>query len=204
MGFDVLLFIILGAKQSEGYSKLLVELTSSLGPSHSPQTARPVVLQDSRLGLIICQLYPIDDDMEIYCKEYESDVQSRIAGAKNTMLAMATPLESAPLSSQKSKSVSVPEVKKADIEDTNQKAGLLVGLLAVRALNPTVALLSKFPWLVDVRTEIADLLIRILKVSLSPLYESLLITKERNPSLRIPKHGTGYPESVILHPKSPF
>jgi THO complex subunit 2 len=29
-------------EQSEGYSKLLVELTSSFGPSHSPQTARPV------------------------------------------------------------------------------------------------------------------------------------------------------------------
>src|SRR6266571_5009390 len=29
-------------EQSEGYSKLIVELTSSLGPSHSPQTGRPV------------------------------------------------------------------------------------------------------------------------------------------------------------------
>lgn len=29
-------------EQSEGYSKLIVELSSSLGPSHSPQNGRPV------------------------------------------------------------------------------------------------------------------------------------------------------------------
>src|SRR4051812_29239474 len=28
-------------EQSEGYSKLLIELTSNLGPPHSPQTGRP-------------------------------------------------------------------------------------------------------------------------------------------------------------------
>ena len=100
--------------------------------------------------------------MENSRKEYESDVHTRIAGAKNTMLAMAAPLESSPSSSQKSKPIPLPEVKKAEIKDTNQKAGLLVGLLVVGALEPAVALLSKFPWLVDVRTEIADLLIRIL------------------------------------------
>jgi hypothetical protein len=35
-----------------------------------------------------------------YRKEYESDVHTRIAGAKNTMLAMAAPLESAPFFSE--------------------------------------------------------------------------------------------------------
>ena len=55
-------------------------------------------LRGSRLDLIICQLYLVDDDMEMYRKEYKSDVQSRIAGAKNTMLAMAAPLESVPSS----------------------------------------------------------------------------------------------------------
>jgi THO complex subunit 2 len=135
--------------------------------------------------------------MEVY-RNYESDVQSRIAGAKNTraMLAMAAPLEFAPSSSQKSKLISVPEVKKADIKD--QKAGLLEGLLAVGALRPAIALLSKFPWL---GTEIADLLICVLKVSLSPLYDSLLITKERNPSFTHPKARYGL--SGISYPSPP-
>ena len=142
--------------------------------------------------------------MESYRKEYESDFQSRIAGAKNTMLAMAAPLESGPSSSQKSKLAPVPDVKKVDIKETNQKAALLVALLAVGALKPAVALLSKFPWLVDVRTEIADLLIRILKVSLSPLYESLLITKERNPSFTHPKARFGLSGINYPPPRKPI
>ena len=145
------------------------------------------------------QLYPNDQDMEIYHKEYESEVQTRIAGAKNSMLAMAAPLESGPSSSQsKTKSPAVPEPRKIETKDTNQKAGLLIGLLAVGALKPGIVILSKFPWLVDARPEIADLMIRILKVSLSPLYESLLITKERNPSFTHPK--SRYGPSGISYP----
>ena len=48
---------------------------------------------------------------------------------------MAAPLDSAP-SSQNFKPVPVPEVRKAEIKDTNQKAGLLMGLLAVGAMKP--------------------------------------------------------------------
>jgi len=110
------------------------------------------------------QLYPVDEDVENSRKEYESDVHTRIARAKNTILVIAAPLESFPSSSQKSKTNPPPEVKKPQIKDTNQKAGLLVGLLVVEALEPAVALLSKFLWLVDVRTEITNLLIHILKV----------------------------------------
>jgi len=95
----------------------------------------------SQIELIFCQLYPIDSDMENYRKDYEPDVHTRIAWAKNTMLAMAAPLESVPSSSQKSKPVPNPEVKRAEVKNTNQKAGLLVGLL------------------VDVRSEIPGLLI---------------------------------------------
>lgn len=161
-------------------------------------------LHASQVELIFCQLYPIDEDMEKYRKDYESDVHTRIAGAKNSMLAMAAPLESVPSSSQKSKPIPNPDVKRAEVKDTNQKAGLLVGLLAVGALKPAVALLSKFPWLVDVRSEIADLLIRILKVSISPLYESLLITKERNPSFAHPKARHGLSGISYPPPRKPI
>lgn len=137
------------------------------------------------------QLYPKDEEMEIYHKEYESEVQSRIAGAKNSMLAMAAPLESGSSSSQPKPKAAPPEMKKVETKDVNQKAGLLIALLAVGALKPAISILSKFPWLVDSRPEIADLILRILKVSISPLYEAQLVTKERNPSFTHPKARYG-------------
>jgi len=136
------------------------------------------------------------------CKqEYDADVQSRIAGAKNSMLAMAAPLESSgpPSSRSKAPSTPAPEIKKVEPKDTNQKAGLLATLLAVGSLKPAIAILSKFPWLVDARPEIADLMIRVLKVSVSPLYESLFVTKERNPSFTHPKARYG-PSGVTYPP----
>jgi THO complex subunit 2 len=146
------------------------------------------------------QLYPKDEEMEKYHEEYESEVQSRLAGAKNSMLAMAAPLESGPSSLHpKTKTVPPPETKKVETKDTNQKAGLLAALLAMGALKPAVNTLSAFPWLVDSRPEIADLIIRILKVSISPLYECQLVTKERNTSFTHPKARYG-PSGVSFPP----
>ncbi|CAA7260264.1 unnamed protein product [Cyclocybe aegerita] len=158
-----------------------------------------------REGFITLEdLYPHlslkDEGMDTFKQEYASEVQARIAGAKNSMLAMAAPLESGTSSSQsKSKApVAAPEPKKAEVKDNNQKAGLLISLLSVGALKPAIAIMTKFPWLVDARPEIADLMIRVMKVSLSSLYESALITKERNPSFTRPRarygpSGVNYP-----------
>lgn len=124
--------------------------------------------------------------------EYMASIQAKISGAKISPLAMAAPLgESGGSSSQKPKAAQSVEPKKLDSKDKNQKLGLLSALLAVGALKPALAMLSKFPWLVDVSPEIADLLIRVLKVSLSPLYESLIITKERNLSFLQPRPRYG-------------
>lgn len=127
-------------------------------------------------------------------KLYMADVQSRIAGAKISQLAMAAPLESSTTSHPKQKATPpAAEQKKATEpkDPPSQKAGLLVALLSIGALKPAIAIMSKFPWLVDAQPEIADLMLRVLKHSLSPLYESALVTKERNPSFTQPRARFG-------------
>lgn len=135
---------------------------------------------------------PNDEDMDKVHKEYLAVVKARISGAKVSQLAMAAPLESSASSQPKAKLPSLVETKKAsEPKDINQKVGLLAALLSVGALKPSLAILSKFPWLVDARPEIADLIIRIMKHSISSLYESSLVLKERNPSFNQPRARYG-------------
>ncbi|KAH9077515.1 transcription factor/nuclear export subunit protein 2-domain-containing protein [Lactarius deliciosus] len=134
-------------------------------------------------------LTPTDDDLETKgYKAYLATIDARIDNAKVSQLALAAPLES---SSQPSSSRLVPppppEVKKPPTsteprDPPNQKVGLVVALLSVGALRPALALLTKFSWLVDAYPEIADLLIRVMKHSLTSLYDQHLVTKPRNPS----------------------
>ncbi|KAF7355034.1 THO complex subunit 2 [Mycena sanguinolenta] len=148
------------------------------------------------------QLSPGDADMDQVNKDYLADVQTRISGAKVSALALAAPLtqDGGPsLPSAKTKASATEQKKAADPKKTpNQKVGLLTALLSVGALKPALAIMSKFPWLVDAHPEIADLMLRVLKLSISPLYESLLVTKERNPSFNQPRArygttGVSYP-----------
>lgn len=107
-------------------------------------------------------------------KAYLANVESRIAGAKVSQLAMAAPLESGGSSSQKARAAApVPDPKEEAKEMPNQKLGLLNALLAVGALRPAISILSKFPWMVDAYPQIADLMLRVLKHSIQPLYATL-------------------------------
>src|SRR5882762_1550890 len=140
---------------------------------------------------------PDDAEMEKVHKDYETKVKERISGAKISQLAMAAPLESASMSSSSSKPrPSTPAESKKPAETVTsppQKIGLLSALLAVGALRPAIAIMSKFPWAVDAYPEIADLMLRIMKHSISPLYESTMVTKERNLSFTQPRarYGAG-------------
>ena len=139
-------------------------------------------------------------------KNYLADVQSRISGAKTSQLAMAAPLESGSSSQSKSKAATPTDQKKPpEIKDLpNQKFGLLAGLLAVGALRPAFAIMSKFPWAVDAQPEIADLMLRVMKVSLSTLYESSFVTKERNPSFTQPRARYGTAGLCYPPPRKPL
>lgn len=106
-------------------------------------------------------------------KQYHVTVDSRITGAKVSMLAMAAPLESTGTSSSKPPQSTPAEAKKPEVKEIpNQKLGLMHALLSLGALRPAIALLSKFPWMVDASPELADLLLRVLKHSIAGLYES--------------------------------
>ncbi|KAH7888047.1 transcription factor/nuclear export subunit protein 2-domain-containing protein [Phlebopus sp. FC_14] len=132
-------------------------------------------------------LAPSDQDMNSHHNDYLEQVQQRIAGAKISQLAMAAPLESTS-SGPKARAEPGEEVKKpATFKAPNQKAGLVGALLSVGALRPAITILSKFPWLVDAHVELADLMLRVLKHSISPLYDSSFNLKERNASFTQPR-----------------
>jgi THO complex subunit 2 len=147
-----------------------------------------------KLLTIALQLSPTDEDMEKVHKTYLEQVQTKIADAKISQLAMAAPLESGS-SPPKPKTVPPPstDTKKApDLMDPPcQKIRLLNALLSVGALRPAIAILSEFPWIVDSNPEIADLLIRVLKHSISYLYDTVLVTKERSSGFTQPKARFG-------------
>lgn len=137
--------------------------------------------------------------MEKCRQEYLANVQARIAGAKSSMLAMAAPLESGTLQQSKTSTAAPSETKKPDWKVSNQRVGLLTSLLAIGALRPAIAIMSKFPWIVDAYPEVADLMLRIVKVSISPLYSSMAVVKEHNPSFSHPKVRFG-PSGIIPPP----
>lgn len=126
---------------------------------------------------------------EVEHKAYLASVQSRINAVKySSALAMAAPLESRSRSSatttdSKKPTASASEPKRIP----NQKLGILSALLGIGALRPALAILSKHRWMVDAHPEIADLLLRILRHSVDPLYQSNQVHKERSPSYTQPK-----------------
>ena len=107
---------------------------------------------------------------------------------------MAAPLESSSSLSSKAKSSAngaSDAASKVETKDApTQKAMMAIALLSVGDLRPALSMLTIFPWLVDVHREIADLLLRVLKTSIAPLYESTNVKnnwKGRNPSFGQPR-----------------
>ncbi|KAK0191289.1 transcription factor/nuclear export subunit protein 2-domain-containing protein [Armillaria mellea] len=170
------------------------------GPDVSEQTPRNLYLTAALLirekFIVLEDLYPhlslSDADMEQSHQAYLADIKSRIAAAKISQLAMAAPLESTPSSSKAKASTPAEQKHENEFKDRyTQKSGMIAALLAVGAMKPALWLLSKFPWMVDAQPEIADLMIRIMKLSIQPLYDSILVTKERNPSFLQPRARYG-------------
>lgn len=144
------------------------------------------------------QLSPVDEDMDSYHKDYLDQVHQRVADAKITQLAMAAPLESTN-SGPKARSEPEEETKKAlDLKPPNQKAALVCALLSVGALRPAFAILTKFPWFVDGHVELADLVLRILRHSIGPLYDVAFVVKERNPSFTQPRARYGSTGGLLM------
>ncbi|KAI0082601.1 hypothetical protein K474DRAFT_1655406 [Panus rudis PR-1116 ss-1] len=137
-------------------------------------------------------LSPNEAGMDDLHKKYLDSVETRISNAKISQLALAAPLESSN-SASKSRAATQTETKKTPepAEVPNQKLGLLHALFSIGALRPAIGFLSRFPWFVDAYPEIADLVIRILKHSITPLYESNLAPKTKATSFTQPRARYG-------------
>ncbi|KAG7448931.1 uncharacterized protein BT62DRAFT_653210 [Guyanagaster necrorhizus] len=177
------------------------------GPDVSEPTPRNLYLTSALLirenFITLEDLYPHlslpDADLERSHEAYLADIKSRIAAAKVSQLAMAAPLESTPSSSKTKASTPAEQKHENEFKDRyTQKSGMIAALLAVGAIRPALWLLSKFPWMVDAQPEIADLMICIMKLSIQPLYDSILVTKERNPSFLQPR--TRYGTTGVTQP----
>ena len=143
------------------------------------------------------QITPDDAGFQDIHKKYLASIDTRISGAKISQLAMAAPLESGHSSKSRPPPPPPPpppvEVRKSQESEEipNQKLGVLNALLSVGALRPAIALISKYPWIVDASPEIADLMLRILKHSISPLYATHAPTKEWMHSFNKPRARYG-------------
>ncbi|KAL6309570.1 transcription factor/nuclear export subunit protein 2-domain-containing protein [Sparassis latifolia] len=189
---------VLGFKFSHYQSPEVSEITP-----HSLFLMTAILVREGFITLedVYAHISPTDEDMDNWRKEYLATVDARISGAKISQLAMAAPLESGTQSSKSRPAVSSEPKRTSETKEVpNQKLGLLNALLSVGALRPAVAILSKFPWLVDAFPEVADLMLRILKLSLSALYDSTQPTKERNASFTQPRARFG-PTGVVAAPE---
>lgn len=126
-----------------------------------------------------------------FYQKYTDKIKARVSASSMNALAMSAPLESGPPSSRARTSTSVlvdeQDTLKPVKEEQDQKAMLCIALLSVGALRPAFSILSKFPWMVDAYPETADLIIRLLKVSIEPLYQALQGNRERNPGFTQPR-----------------
>ncbi|KAI0722891.1 transcription factor/nuclear export subunit protein 2-domain-containing protein [Earliella scabrosa] len=153
-----------------------------------------ILIREGFLSLedIYPHIGPADDKMDDLRKAYLANVETRIAGAKVSQLAMAAPLESGGSANPKPRAAAAPEPKPEEVKEApNQKLGLLNALLSVGAMRPAIAILSKFPWMVDAYPEIADLMLRILKHSIGPLYALLPTPLDKLTSFTKPRARFG-------------
>jgi len=140
---------------------------------------------------------------KVYHKQYNESISDRIAAAKMNALAIAAPLsdDTVPTSVSSAKPAAPePEQQEKKQKDIpNQKLGLLTALLSVGALRPSVAILTKFPWMTAAYSELTDLYLRILRVSMQPLYETAchtntdLVSSNTKPRARFGSNGAVQP-----------
>lgn len=139
----------------------------------------------------------------MYHQRYKDSISDRVAAAKVSALAVAAPLtdDSAANSASRSRPTGA-EAKKPATEKKeipNQKLGLLTALLSLGAVRPSIAILTKFPWMSAAYSQVADLYLRVLRVSLQPLYETIshpnpaLVRSNTTPRLRYGANGLVQP-----------
>jgi THO complex subunit 2 len=112
----------------------------------------------------------------VHHQRYKDNISDRVAAAKVSALAVAAPLtDESPANSSSRSRPAGNDAKKPVAEkkeEPNQKLGVLTALLSLGALRPSITILTKFPWMSAAYSEVADLFLRIVRISLQPLYET--------------------------------
>lgn len=121
-------------------------------------------------------LSPDEEGMKKIHTAFTTALKDKAASARGNALSMAAPLaddDSPDDKGAEAKDATEAEVPAPPKEPPNQILGLLKALLAFGQLEYALFILGIYPWLVGAYAEVADLLIRILKVSIRPLYDSI-------------------------------
>lgn len=114
---------------------------------------------------------------------FKDDMADLAMKAKSSALAMAAPLSDDTVAAPASKTAAAtnagPTVEQRPAKPMPvQKAGLLKAMLAIGDLQHSIFLLSRFYWISGPHPEVADLLCRLLHVSIEPAYSELRPSKK--------------------------
>ena len=130
------------------------------------------------------QLSPPDEDLaQLEKKEIEAAGKKLKAPPRVNALTQATALETSYSRSRHTNTVIATTESQGDNGDgpppapapplPNQKLGLVHALLSIGALRPALKILAKFPWIVQAHGDIADLVLKLVEVAISPVSQSL-------------------------------
>ncbi|KZS97683.1 hypothetical protein SISNIDRAFT_481583 [Sistotremastrum niveocremeum HHB9708] len=125
-------------------------------------------------------LSPGDEEMPKIERDYLDSLQTAASASSTNALAAAAPLSKddipqRPRQMAPEPSKSATQSKKGNVvprQPLVQKIGITAALLSLGAIRPAVSLITKFPWMVHSHPEISDLLLRILKISIKPRFDS--------------------------------
>lgn len=122
-------------------------------------------------------LSPDESGMKKVQSSFGTALKDKAANARGNALSMAAALtdDDAPVTTKSEDQDAAADVPKPvpPKEPPNQILGLLKALLALGEMEYSLFILGVYPWLVGAFEEVATLLIRLLKVSLRPVYSTI-------------------------------
>ncbi|PWN30709.1 hypothetical protein BDZ90DRAFT_229713 [Jaminaea rosea] len=122
-------------------------------------------------------LSPDEEGMKKLSTAYTTSLKDKANSARSNALTMAAPLaddEGGAAAGDATKAAAEAAAAAAAVkEPPNQVLGLLKALLATGQLDYSLFILALHPWLIGAFPEVADLLIRLVKEAIRPVYEPM-------------------------------
>ncbi|CAI5756499.1 unnamed protein product [Candida verbasci] len=128
-------------------------------------------------GAIFKYLKPDDESMKVLDEAYKSKLNEEVVKAGANALALAAPLADDEEDGQPKKKEAEKKVEKpVDLQEmlhTNQIYQLLRVLISNGVYYPSVFILSKYPYLANIDSEITELMNRLIEQCLDPFYNKI-------------------------------